>query len=110
MTLAGRLWVCLALAGCARASAEPSSACEANESYDTARARTGRFFHAKLRGETAAAVRERLGEPGCQSAALWRYWIPRGCSYEKTVVSLWFRKGRVTKVRAVDIITGAFCE
>jgi hypothetical protein len=102
-------WICLLFAGCASAAAEPSSACAPDERYDAPGPATGRFFRSRLRGKTARAVREQLGAPSCQSATLWRYWIPSDCSYEKTVVSVWFRGGRVRRVGAVDIITGQEC-
>lgn len=104
-------WLCLALAGCVRAAAaEPQPACDPDPRYDVGSQRTGRFFKDAVKGKSAHAIRKALGPPSCQSATLWRYWLPQGCSYEKTVVSLWFRKGRVVRVNAVDIITGQECQ
>ncbi len=103
------LWLSLLLVGCGSAAAEPLPTCQAEARYDAAGPATGRFFQERLKGKKASAVRRRLGEPSCRSGRLWRYWLPSGCSYEKTVVSVWFRAGRVVRVTAVDIVTGQEC-
>ncbi|HTJ42502.1 MAG TPA: hypothetical protein VL463_10435 [Kofleriaceae bacterium] len=60
-------------------------------------------------GKTAAQLVATFGEPSCKSKAKWRYWRPDGCSYEKDVVTLWFRGGKVSRVNIVHVYTGEEC-
>jgi imidazolonepropionase-like amidohydrolase len=95
----------------AKAVAAAPSPCVPDEQFDKPTLPTA---HTKdlglgLQGKTAAQVVAARGAPTCQSSALWRYWIPRDCAYEKVVVSLWFTAGKVSRVTAVNKHTGEHC-
>jgi hypothetical protein len=104
-----RWWLCWTLAGCASAAADPPPACTPDTRYDTGSKRFGRYWKEDATGRTAAQIEKQFGAPGCKSPTLWRYWVPDGCSYQKTVVSLWFRGDKIVRVNAVDITTGEEC-
>jgi hypothetical protein len=105
-----RCLVCLALAACTTATADPPAPCKAEPRYDKGSTKFGRFFKDVVVGKRVVDVEKKLGAPTCQSATLRRYWVPDYCSYEKTMVSLWIRAGKVVRVNAVDVITGQECE
>ena len=93
------------------AVADPTPACTADPRFDKPTlSQTGtRGLGDGLLGKTAAEVVAKRGPPGCKSPALWRYWSPDTCSYEKVTVSLWWKTGKVSRVVAVKWVTGQEC-
>src|SRR5262249_32623285 len=99
-------WLIVALSA-ATAAADPR-ACPADERFD--KSKDNHKGQADgLVGKTAAQVIAKRGQPGCKSATLWRYWMPNGCAYEKTVVSVWFANGKVVRANSVHHWTGEEC-
>lgn len=85
------------------------SACKPEERFDRP-ANNGSRFSDGLRGKTGPQVLASHGEPTwCKSPTLWRYTHPSGCSYERTIVSLWFTGAKVTRTTEVTFITGEHC-
>lgn len=73
-------------------------------------ANDGSEYSADLRGKTALEVLADRGEPSwCKSPKLWRYSYPRGCSDQRTIVSLWFIGNRVARTTEVRFHTGDHC-
>jgi len=104
-----RVLACLALAACTTATADPPAACKPDARYDKGSKKFGHYFKDDVVGKRLVDVEKKLGAPTCQSATLRRYWVPDGCSYEKTIVSLWIKAGKVVRVNAVDTVTGQEC-
>jgi hypothetical protein len=92
----------------APAWAEP---CRDDPRYDRAQKHRGqRFAEPKeFLGKSATKLVERFGEPYCKSPAKWRYTVPDGCAYERDMVTLWFRGGKVARVNIVHEVTGEEC-
>lgn len=112
-----RAWiVVVVLAGGARTARadDPAPACTADRQLDRPGESVGsgggpHVTPRELVGKKLADVVAKYGAPGCQSKRLVRIWIPDGCAYEKTVLSLWLRRGRVTRATVVRIVTGEEC-
>jgi hypothetical protein len=60
-------------------------------------------------GKTAKQIVAVHGEPDCRDPARWRYEFPRGCAYDRWVVTLRFAHGKVARATAVHIYTGEEC-
>ena len=60
-------------------------------------------------GKTAKQVVAMFGEPDCRDPQRWRYDVPRGCAYERWVVTLRFAHGVVARATAVHVWTGEEC-
>jgi hypothetical protein len=60
-------------------------------------------------GKTAKQIVAAHGEPDCRDPKRWRYDIPRGCSYERWVVTLHFAGGKVARATVVHVWTGEEC-
>jgi hypothetical protein len=91
---------------------EAPQRCEPNPQFDrpdTERPRRPGPAPRDYLGLTAATLRERYGAPGCASPSKWRYWQPEGCAYERHVVTLWFARGKVSRVNVVHVWTGEEC-
>jgi hypothetical protein len=109
------LWiaaVAIVAVAVATAHADPPPPCTDNAAYDHPSEKGGRPGRVDAKdyvGKTPAQVIAKLGQPSCKSPGKWRYWLPRGCAYEKDVVTLWFGDGRVRRVISVHTITGEEC-
>jgi hypothetical protein len=101
----------LTLAGVAHADRPP--ACRPSPAYDApdedGSKRPTPFSRKDFLGKRARRLLSQRGEPECRSARLWRYYFPPGCSDWRTVVTLWFRRGKVVKVNIVTEYTGEEC-
>lgn len=112
--LVGLVLVLVLACAPAFAAADPP-ACRPDARFDKPKAsdRDTRDLDKGMLGKTPTDVLAKRGQPGCRSAALWRYRIPNYCSDWKTVVSVWFKgkagKQRVSRVTAVRYYTGEHC-
>ncbi len=87
-------------------------ACEPNERYDTPSqqpAHHHRVAASDYRGRRAAQLLARFGPPTCRGRDKWRYLYPQGCTEWRTVVTLWFSRGKVVRVNVVEHYTGMEC-
>lgn len=99
----------------ADASADPPQpavpACADDPQYDGGRG-SGLRAHvraSRFLGLTPRALVATFGQPDCKSAGKWRYWLPRGCAYDKDVVTLTLTRDKVTRAAIVHVITGDEC-
>ena len=60
-------------------------------------------------GKTAKQIVAAFGDPDCRDPARWRYDVPRGCAYERWIVTLRFAHGVVARATVVHIYTGEEC-
>jgi hypothetical protein len=85
--------------------------CDDNPGFDlpTTSAHRAQSKANEFLGKTAAELLVAEGDPSCRSRNKWRYFRPRGCAYEKEVITLWLQHGRVKFVNIVWHVTGAEC-
>ena len=60
-------------------------------------------------GKTPKQLVAAHGDPDCRDPDRWRYEFPRGCAYQRWVVTLRFAHGVVARATAVRQITGEEC-
>jgi hypothetical protein len=104
--------IVLALAAASAARADPTPRCTDDKELDgpNSKPRPGGPSPKEYVGKTAAQLVATHGEPDCRDPARWRYDVPRGCAYERWVVTLRFAHGKVARATVVHVWTGEECE